>query len=175
MDIKELEIKDSFFIRPKQFNDSRGLFYESWQKKRYQEITNLDFVQDNLSYSEKNVLRGMHYQVEHPIGQLVWLIDGVILDVLVDLRQDSPTFKKITTKELQKGEQIYMPPGIAHGFCVLSDSATVHYKCTEFYYPNDEGGIHVHSLGIDWPIQNPIISDKDQSLPPIDEAQIPKA
>jgi dTDP-4-dehydrorhamnose 3,5-epimerase len=156
-------------IKPKVFKDERGFFLETWQKKRYKEIgIKEDFVQDNWSRSSKGVLRGLHYQIEHPQGKLVSVRTGKVLDVAVDIRKDSRTFGQWYGQELtdENNLQMYVPPGFAHGFCVLSDFADFNYKCTNYYCPKDESGImwNDSELNIDWKIKNPIISEKDLAL-----------
>lgn len=154
-------------IEPTMFKDERGYFYESWQQTRYSDAGIKDtFVQDNHSLSKKDVLRGLHYQIQHPLGQLIWLTEGKIFDVGIDLRPQSPTFKQWLIIELDANnpKQLYLPPGFAHGFCVLSDQAAVHYKCTDYYYPEDECGLLWNDLPIQWPINCPIISKKDQAF-----------
>lgn len=156
-------------IKPRVFKDERGFFLETWQKERYQEIgIREDFVQDNWSRSTKGVLRGLHFQKEHPQGKLVSVRSGKVFDVAVDIRKDSPTFGQWFGEELSEDNhlQMYVPSGFAHGFCVLSETANFVYKCTEYYYPNDEGGIlfNDETLAIDWPINEGSIvtSDKDK-------------
>jgi dTDP-4-dehydrorhamnose 3,5-epimerase len=159
-------------IEPTVFKDERGYFYECWQQSRYSAIgIKEEFVQDNRSVSTKGVLRGLHFQITHPLGQLIWLTEGKIFDVGVDLRYDSPTYKQWLSIELhaESLKQIYLPPGFAHGFCVLSDQAAVHYKCTDYYYPEDECGLLWNDLPINWPINCPIISEKDQHFLPLVE------
>jgi len=163
-------------IQPKVFGDSRGYFLESWSKKDYEiaGIT-LPFVQDNQSYSKKGVLRGLHFQKTHPQGKLVRAIEGEIFDVAVDIRVDSKTYGKWHSVILsgEKHNQFYIPPGFAHGFLVLSETALFSYKCTDFYYPDDEGGIiwNDPEIGIKWENSNTefILSDKDKLLPVLKE------
>lgn len=167
MEIIPTSFEELFILKPKVFNDERGMFYESFRKKNYKEYgIKEEFVQDNISFSQKNVLRGLHYQNYQ--GQLITVIYGTIFDVLVDLRSMSKTFKKYFSIELSSDyvQQVYMPPGFAHGFCVLSDFAIISYKCTEYYDPLQEIGIiwNDAEIGIKWPIKNPIISMKDQKF-----------
>jgi dTDP-4-dehydrorhamnose 3,5-epimerase len=161
-------------IEPKLFEDSRGFFLESFQVDRYRDggmPTN--FIQDNHSRSSKGVLRGMHFQINRPQAQIVTVIRGHIYDVCVDLRFNSSTFGDWYGIELfEKGRsQIYMEPGFAHGFCVLSDWADIHYKVSEIYNPLDEGGIRWDDpdVNIVWPIKNPIVSDRDSGYPSLKE------
>jgi len=157
-------------VAPRVFADSRGFFLETYQADRFREAGIPDvWVQDNLSFSTQNVLRGLHYQIENPQAKLVQAITGEIFDVVVDLRAGSPTFGKWEGVRLS-GEnhlQLYVPRGFAHGFCVLSGAAHVQYKCSDFYQPHDEGGIlwADPDIGILWPVSEPIVSPKDQALP----------
>jgi len=162
------EIPGVIFIEPKVFGDSRGWFVESWNKEKYEQIgINENFVQDNISYSRHGVIRGLHYQKPYTQGKLIFVLHGEIWDVVVDLRTDSPTFKKWKAFKLtgEKKEQLYIPRGMAHGFCVLSDEVIFQYKCTDKYSPNDEKGIRWddNELLIPWPVEDPIISDKDKN------------
>jgi len=157
-------------IQPDVYGDERGFFLETWQQKRYKEIgIKEDFVQDNWSRSAKGVLRGLHFQQESPQGKLVSVRTGKVFDVAVDIRKDSHTFGKWVGEELSDENhlQLYVPPGFAHGFCVLSDKADFVYKCTNYYSPDDEAGIiwNDATIGIEWPVQNPVVSEKDKLLP----------
>lgn len=171
MEVVKTEIDGVLLIKPKIFGDSRGFFVETWQKHRYEECgIDLGFVQDNHSRSTKKILRGLHFQKEHPQGKLVMVSYGEVFDVAVDLRKNSPTYGKWTGAILtaENQHQLWLPPGMAHGFVVLSDIAHFHYKCTDFYHPNDEGSIRWNDpdIGIDWPIDFiPILSDKDERAP----------
>ncbi|WP_406672645.1 dTDP-4-dehydrorhamnose 3,5-epimerase [Natronospira sp.] len=156
-------------IKPDVYTDDRGFFLETWQKERYKEIgIEEEFVQDNWSRSTRGVLRGLHYQKEHPQGKLVSVRRGCIFDVAVDIRPDSPTFGEWYGEELSDENylQLYIPPGFAHGFAVLSEVCDFDYKCTDYYRPGDEGGIKWidETLNIDWKVENPIVSKKDQEL-----------
>ena len=162
-------LPDLLVIKPKVFKDERGFFLETWQKNKNKKIgLDQDFVQENWSRSTFGILRGLHFQVKHPQGKLVSVHNGKVFDVAVDLRKESKTYGKWYGLELSDENhlQMYVPPGFAHGFCVLSDVADFVYKCTDYYYPNDESGIiwNDTSLNIKWPIKNPIISDKDSIL-----------
>lgn len=165
--------KGLIIIEPRIFNDSRGYFYESYQDKRYGELGIPPFVQDNFSHSQRNTLRGLHYQLPSAQGKLVGVTQGEVWDVVVDIRQDSPTFKQWFGIHLseQNHIQMYVPPGFAHGFCVLSETANFYYKCTDYYNPATEKGIiwNDSELNIPWPLQNPIISSKDLLLPSLSE------
>lgn len=157
-------------IKPMVFKDPRGFFIETWQRKKYQDIgIDVNFVQDNWSRSTKGVLRGLHYQINNPQGKLVSVKSGSVLDVAVDIRKNSSTFGKWHCEILSENNflQMYVPPGFAHGFCVLSDTADFNYKCTDYYNPKDEGGIRFDDpqLDIDWQIKHPIVSSKDEKLP----------
>lgn len=157
-------------IEPKVFTDSRGFFLETYQEQRYSHHgIGSRFVQDNTSYSRKGVLRGLHYQIGRPQGKLVWVLKGEIFDVVVDIRKSSPTFGKWFGMFLSESglKQLFIPEGFAHGFCVTSDEAIFCYKCTDYYSPSDERGIRWDdpTLSIDWPVANPIVSEKDQGLP----------
>ena len=156
-----------FIIEPQIFQDSRGCFFESWLSEAYQKAGIQEkFVQDNISTSSKGVLRGLHFQKNQ--GQLVTVVWGKVFDVVVDIRPESSTYKKYFSMELsdQLFQQVYMPPGFAHGVCVVSDQAIIHYKCTQYYDPTQEGGIlwSDPEIGIPWPIQNPLLSEKDKSF-----------
>ncbi|MDO5555876.1 MAG: dTDP-4-dehydrorhamnose 3,5-epimerase [Clostridia bacterium] len=160
-------------IKPTVFNDNRGYFMETYNKKDFEEIgITTDFVQDNQSKSTKGVLRGLHFQINHPQSKLVRVIKGEVYDVAVDLREDSLTYGKyfgILLSEENK-LQFFIPKGFAHGFLVISDEAEFVYKCDDFYHSGDEGGIifNDENIGINWPfekidgIENIIISDKDK-------------
>lgn len=170
MQIEHTKIADLLIIKPKIFGDARGFFCETWHKDRYAELGIANFVQDNLSLSSKNVLRGLHLQSPSSQGKLVSVLLGEIFDVAVDVRYGSPTFGEwvgvILNSETK--HQFWLPPGFAHGFCVLSDLAYVHYKCTEnVYSPTDELGIAWNDpeLNINWPTNSPVLSDKDQVYP----------
>lgn len=163
------EFQGIIFIEPSIFGDSRGFFLESWSIEKYAKLGIKEtFKQDNLSYSKKNCLRGLHFQINNPQGQLVWVSQGEIFDVCVDIRPSSKTFGQWFSKILSSNQmnQVYMPPGFAHGFYVLSDEAYVNYKCTEVYKGNNEGGIFWQDdmLNIDWPCEDPIISERDMSF-----------
>ena len=157
-------------LEPKRFTDNRGFFLESFEKERYREagITE-DFVQDNHSRSIKNVLRGLHFTRNKPQAQLLTVIRGKIFDVVVDIRQGSPTYGQWFGTELgdEGPRQIYMVHGFAHGFCVLSDVADLHYKVNQRYDPIDDGGLcwNDPTVGIIWPIKDPVISKRDRDHP----------
>tara|TARA_B100001123_G_C15134163_1_gene956634 strand:- start:146 stop:709 length:564 start_codon:yes stop_codon:yes gene_type:complete len=174
MEITKLEIPGVVLIKPDRFEDSRGYFFESYSKRKYQEIgINEDLLQDNVSFSKQHVLRGLHFQSSNVQGKLVYALQGRVFDVAVDIRKGSPTFKKWVSCELSDKNrmQLWVPPGFAHGFCVLSQSALFCYKCSNYYDPESEVSLAWNDpkIGINWPIDNPILSDKDNNLPSIDE------
>lgn len=167
MQIINSKLQGVMLIQPDIFADSRGFFMESYNKKRYEEAgLKIDFVQDNISKSGKGTIRGLHYQIgEYAQGKLCYAIIGKVLDVAVDIRFGSPTFGNYLSVELteEKKNQIWIPPGFAHGFAVISDEAVFCYKCSAFYNKNYERTINYNDpdLKIGWNIENPIISEKD--------------
>jgi dTDP-4-dehydrorhamnose 3,5-epimerase len=160
------QLQGLVILEPKVFGDDRGFFMETWNLRKYQDagIRN-PFVQDNISVSRRGTLRGLHFQNPNPQGKLVSVLQGEVLDLVVDIRRRSPTFGKSEAIQLScdNKRQFYIPPGFAHGFLVLSDTAMFHYKCTEFYSPKDEMTIRWNdpALCIQWPMDNPIVSEKD--------------
>ncbi|MGA8180952.1 MAG: dTDP-4-dehydrorhamnose 3,5-epimerase [Desulfobacterales bacterium] len=181
MNIVTTSIEGLLIIEPKIFKDRRGFFMETYNRQEYEAAGITDsFVQDNLSYSLKNTVRGLHFQIRHSQAKLVQAIFGEIFDVAVDLRSGSATFGKWTGKRLsdKNGHQMYIPKGFAHGFCVLSESALFSYKCSDFYAPDDEGGIiwSDQDINIKWPVEDPVISEKDKQHPKLSSlssAQLP--
>ncbi|MCL4150496.1 UNVERIFIED_CONTAM: hypothetical protein GTU68_019792 [Idotea baltica] len=170
MEVLETTIPDVKLLKPKLFGDDRGFFMESYNQKTLAELCGLtvDFVQDNHSRSSKNVLRGLHYQLEHAQGKLVRVVSGEVFDVAVDLRQKSPTFGQWAGAILSDKNHhlLYVPPGFAHGFVVLSDTADFLYKTTDYYAPEHEQCIlwNDPDVGIDWPMDGePSLSAKDQA------------
>ncbi|HCM4285077.1 dTDP-4-dehydrorhamnose 3,5-epimerase [Klebsiella quasipneumoniae] len=168
MKVIDTKIADVKIIEPKVFGDSRGFFLETFEKKRYQEMLNIeyDFVQDNHSRSTKGVLRGLHYQTQNAQGKLVRVVRGEVFDVAVDIRPNSPTYGEwqgVILSEENKN-QFWIPPGLAHGFLVLSDIADFEYKCTDYYNPGFEGCLiwNDPDVGIKWPELTPLLSEKDQ-------------
>ena len=167
MKIVKTRLNDCVIIEPKVFGDERGFFLETFHTSRYADLIgiSLPFVQDNHSRSSKNVLRGLHFQKKKPQGKLVRVVRGEVFDVAVDIRKDSNTFGHwegvILSEENKK--QFWVPPGFAHGFVVLSEIADFEYKCTDYYDSSDEGSILWSDidLGINWPLEDPILSDKD--------------
>lgn len=171
--VEPTHITDVLLITPKVFKDSRGYFLESFNNKHLP----FNFVQDNQSYSEKNTIRGLHYQVVKPQGKLVRAIKGRILDVAVDIRKDSPTFKQYVAVELSSDnfKQLYVPEGFAHGFSVLSDEAEVLYKTTDYWYKEHERSINFNDpeLNIDWKLEGvSILSDKDKDAVFLKDAEL---
>lgn len=170
MKVVSTNIPEVLIIEPRIFPDSRGYFYESYQKNRYRENgIPADFVQDNLSYSVRGTLRGLHYQHPQPQAKLVQVVQGEIYDVAVDIRKNSPSFGQwvgVVLNEDNK-QQLFIPEGFAHGFAVLSPTAVFTYKCSDYYAPGCEGGVAWNDpdLGIKWPIDDPILSDKDSNYP----------
>jgi len=171
MKFNKTPLEGFIVIEPDCFQDDRGFFLETYQKERYREAGITDyFVQDNQSRSKKNILRGMHFQIKHPQAQIVTVMRGHIFDVGVDLRQNSKTFGQWFGVELsddRKQRQVYMAPGFAHGFYVLSDYVDLHYKVTEFYNPDDEGGLLYSDpdIGIIWPNVKVNVHKRDAKYP----------
>jgi dTDP-4-dehydrorhamnose 3,5-epimerase len=167
MNVIKTKLDDCVIIEPKVFGDERGFFLETFQSERYLEMAkiSLPFIQDNHSRSSRGVLRGLHFQKTKPQGKLVRVVRGKVYDVAVDMRKDSLTFGQWESVILSEDNktQLWVPPGFAHGFVVLSDTADFEYKCTDFYDPSDEGSIlwNDPELNIPWPIDNPSLSDKD--------------
>jgi dTDP-4-dehydrorhamnose 3,5-epimerase len=170
MKILSSSLPEILIIEPSVFQDERGFFMETYQQRRYTEagIESI-FVQDNLSRSVHGTLRGLHYQVKHVQAKLIQVIEGTIFDVALDIRRGAPSYGQWTSIHLSADNkrQLFVPQGFAHGFCVLSESAQVVYKCTDYYAAEDEGGVlwSDPELAIDWPIETPILSDKDSRLP----------
>ena len=166
MNLRKTELDGVLIIEPHVFKDQRGYFFETYQRQRYGDAGIVtDFVQDNLSFSKKGTLRGLHYQHPHEQAKLVQVVQGEVFDVVVDIRHDSPTFGKWIGQYLsdENKKQLFVPEGFAHGFCVLSDTALFDYKCSDFYAPDCEGGIlwSDPDVAIDWSVESPIVSDKD--------------
>lgn len=157
-------------LEPDRFEDARGFFLESFEQERYHALGIAEeFVQDNHSRSRRNVLRGLHFTKNKPQSQIMTVIRGRVFDVVVDIRKDSPTFGKWFGTELsdEGPRQIYMAHGFAHGFCVLSDYADLHYKVSQRYDPNDDGGLRWNDpdVGIEWRVSTPVISERDRNHP----------
>lgn len=168
MNLVKTPLKDAFIIEPSIFSDKRGFFLETHNTKEWKK-NGLDFtfVQDNHSYSEQNILRGLHFQFTKPQGKLVRVTNGEVFDVAVDLRRSSETFGKWygVTLSAKNKKQFWIPPGFAHGFYVMSHNADFEYKCTDYYDKDDEGCIlwNDKSINIKWPCENPILSEKDNN------------
>ena len=174
MKITTTALPGVLIIEPKAFGDARGFFLETFQSERYAKTgITLPFVQDNHSRSQRGVLRGLHLQRNRPQGKLVSVSRGSVFDVAVDIDPQSATFGEYVGIELSDDNhlQLWIPPGYAHGFCVLSEVADFQYKCTDFYYPEDEAGIiwNDPDVNIAWPLDNPLLSEKDQKLPRLRE------
>lgn len=170
MHVEETALPGVLVISPRIFSDQRGFFQQSYHEKQYFEAgIRTRFVQDNFSRSVSGTLRGLHYQLNHSQAKLVSVIRGEVLDVVVDIRRGSPTFGKTLAIQLsgESRQQLYIPRGFAHGFCVLSGSADFFYKCDDFYTPGDEYGIlwSDAALGIEWPEMKMKLSEKDLMLP----------
>jgi len=174
MNVIETALPGVVIIEPKVFGDHRGFFLESYQEERYREAgIDAAFVQDNHSRSARGVLRGLHFQKTRPQGKLVRVTRGEVFDVAVDIDPASPTFGQHVSVLLndENNRQFYVPPGYAHGFCVVSEIADFQYKCTDYYDPSDEGGLlwNDPDIAIDWPIDEPRLSEKDQHNPRLSE------
>ncbi len=165
-------------IVPRVFSDERGFFMETWQSKMFCEnVVDIEFVQDNFSQSSKGTLRGLHYQIEQPQGKLVRVVSGEVFDVAVDMRKSSPNFGK-WVGEILSGDnkhQLWVPPGFAHGFFVMSEKAEFEYKCTDYYAPTHERSVRWDDadIGIDWPIdpgEQPVLSPKDEAASSLSDA-----
>ena len=170
MKVTETVLPGVFIIEPKIFPDARGFFVETYNKERYAACgIDVDFVQDNLSFSSKGVLRGLHYQNPQSQGKLVYVLQGEVWDVAVDIRQGSAHFGEWTAVRLSSDnkKQLYIPPGFAHGFCVLSETALFGYKCSDYYHKESEVGFRWddHLINISWPIGAPVLSERDLKLP----------
>ncbi len=174
MQVVATELPGLLVIEPRCLHDQRGFFIESFQAERYREKGIVDqFVQDNHSRSRRGVLRGLHFQIKQPQAQIVTVIRGRIFDAAVDLRRGSPTFGRWYGVELgdEGPRQLYMAPGFAHGFCVLSDFADLHYKVSGVYDRGDEGGLlwNDPDVCISWPIVTPIVSERDSAYPALQQ------
>jgi dTDP-4-dehydrorhamnose 3,5-epimerase len=174
MEFRRLSLDGVVLVTPNVIHDERGFFLETYHRDKYAAGGIPEtFVQDNQSFSRQAVLRGLHAQLQYPQGKLVRAILGEIFDVAVDIRPGSPTFGKWVGEVLSgdNARQLYVPPGFAHGFCVLSDNAYVQYKCTDVYRPGDEIGVvwNDPEIGIDWPIADPVLNEKDRKAPRLAE------
>jgi dTDP-4-dehydrorhamnose 3,5-epimerase len=177
VNVVETELPGVLIIEPRVFGDARGFFMESWNGARYEEhgvpAAELRFVQDNLSFSAYGVLRGLHFQNPRAQGKLVSVLQGEVFDVAVDIRVGSPTFGRWTgvTLSAENKRQFWVPPDFAHGFVVTGESALFSYKCTDYYAPEYDGSVlwDDPAIGIEWPIENPTLSEKDRAAPPLNE------
>ncbi len=175
MKVTETALSGVLMIEPRVFPDDRGFFLETWSQENYRALgIDLPFVQDNQSRSTRGVLRGLHYQTIQPQGKLVSVSRGAVFDVAADINPNSSTFGQYVGVELSDDNhrQLYIPPGYAHGFCVLSETADFSYKCTDYYCPEGEKGIiwNDSDLSIQWPVEHPLISAKDSQLPTLRES-----
>ena len=181
MEATKTALEEVILVTPKVWSDSRGFFLESFNKEGFRKAgLPTEFVQDNHSRSRANVLRGLHYQIGKPQGKLVSVVRGRIFDVAVDIRLGSPTFGKWVSAVLDddKRQCLWIPPGFAHGFCAMTDNVDVVYKCTDYYDQPSERGIRWDDpmLGIKWPVEHPILSEKDAGYRPFspDEPDLPR-
>ncbi len=170
MIIEETDLPGVLILEPKVFLDDRGYFLETWNSTRYEQVgISGPFVQDNISFSKKGILRGLHFQYPQSQGKLIQVLSGEVLDVVVDIRVGSPTYGQWIGEVLSESNhrQMYVPPGLAHGYCVTSETALFLYKCTDFYNPATEHGIiwNDPDIGIEWPVAQPVLSVKDAVYP----------
>ena len=180
MEYVRLDVPDMVLIKPQVFGDDRGFFMETFRQNEFEDkVSNLRFVQDNHSLSKRGTLRGLHYQINQPQGKLVRVISGEVFDVGVDLRKSSPTFGNWSgvTLSSENKEILWVPPGFAHGFYVLSDRAEFEYKCTDYYAPEHERSIQWDDpdIGIDWPLLSgslPLLSSKDRAGVSFKDAEV---
>jgi dTDP-4-dehydrorhamnose 3,5-epimerase len=180
MEFEPTAIPDVVLIRPKVFGDARGFFLESWEERKFAAAgIDAHFVQDNHSRSGRHILRGLHYQIQHPQGKLVRVVSGAVFDVAVDIRRSSPTFGRWVgvTLSAENHHMLWVPPGFAHGFVVLSDSADFLYRCTDFYAPQHERAVlwNDPDLGVKWPLPpgaEPVLSTKDAAAKHLREAEV---
>jgi dTDP-4-dehydrorhamnose 3,5-epimerase len=177
MNVSNATLPGIVVIEPPVFADDRGFFLETWHQVRYQKCgLPANFVQDNLSFSVYGTLRGLHFQHPNDQGKLVYVLQGEIFDVAVDIRVGSQTFGQWASIVLSETNklQVYVPEGFAHGFCVTSKNALVGYKCTDFYNPTTEGGVlwNDPALGIPWPVATPTLSEKDRAYPRLQEISL---
>ena len=170
MKVSETALPGVLLVEPQVFGDARGFFYESFHEAKYREAgIDRHFVQSNVSRSARGVLRGLHYQWPNPQGKLIGVLEGEVYDVAVDIRQGSPSFGRSVGVMLSADNhrQLWIPEGFAHGFCVVSEFATFSYQCTALYDPKADAAIcwNDAAFGIDWPVSNPLLSDKDAKAP----------
>jgi len=178
MKVTESRLKGVLLIKPRVFEDPRGFFLETYNRDRYRDHgIDAEFVQDNYARSTRGILRGMHYQIKHSQAKLVSVPEGEVFDVVVDLRKDCPTFGQWEgfTLSSKNKHQLFVPRGFAHGYCVISETADFMYKCTDFYHPEDEGGLiwNDPKVGIEWPIEDPVLSEKDQNNSTLEKILLP--
>lgn len=177
MQFLKTDLPGVILIEPKVFEDARGFFMETYHRPRFAAAgIDVEFVQDNHSLSRRGTLRGLHYQLRYPQGKLVRVVRGEIFDVAVDIRRSSPTFGKwwgVTLSEANR-RQVYIPPGLAHGFCVTSEAAEVVYKCTDVYRPEDERTVlwNDPAIGVKWPVEGVLVSEKDARGVRLAEAEV---
>ena len=174
MKVESLKIPGMILITLKKHGDDRGFFMETYRESLFARFgIHEKFVQDSRSLSKKNILRGMHYQIKKPQGHMVSVMRGKIFDVGVDLRKNSPTFGQWCGVELsaENPQQLFLPPGVAHGFCTLDDENEIYYKCTDYYNAEDEGGLLWcdPTINIQWPLANPITNARDNAFPALSE------
>lgn len=174
MKVTPTKLPEVLLIEPQIFQDARGAFMESWNARRYAEVgIEADFVQENISRSSRGVLRGIHLQHPKAQGKLMHVLHGEVFDVAIDLRRGSPNFGDWVgvTLSAENGHQLWVPPGFYHGFCVTSETAVFVYKCTDFYAPDAEIGLIWNDprIAVSWPMENPILSEKDSKLPTLAE------
>ena len=177
MEVIKTNINGVLLVKPDVYKDERGFFMETFSQKKYiAHGIEATFLQDNYSHSKKNTIRGLHYQLEHPQGKLVRVVSGSVQDFAVDIRIDSPTFGEHFMVELNDKEhlQLYMPPGIAHGFFVNSDSVDFEYKCTDYYYPDDQYGVLFSDpeLGLGIPLDDIVTSKQDKEFLPLNKIKL---
>lgn len=170
MNVTHLALPGALLIAPRRFPDHRGVFWESWNDERYREAgIPGPFVQDNAAVSVAGVIRGLHYQWPNPQGKLVQVVEGSVVDVIVDLRRGSPTFGEwlAETLDADSGRQLWVPEGFAHGYAVTSPRAVLLYKCTRAYDPSADRAVRYNdpTLGVEWPVTDPILSEKDRAAP----------
>jgi len=166
MNVRETKLPGVLILEPKVFSDERGFFLETWNSRRYEGVGITEhFVQDNVAFSKKGVLRGLHFQYPQSQGKLVQVLSGEVMDVAVDIRVGSAAFGRWVSEILSEANhrQMYVPPGFAHGYCVLSETAIFSYKCTDYYNLSTESGIiwNDPDLDIGWPVKEPVLSPKD--------------
>lgn len=176
MNVIETNLPGVLILEPSVFGDARGFFLETYNQARYHEYGLPAFVQDNLSYSKRSVLRGLHFQEPNPQGKLVYVLGGEVFDVAVDIRVGSPTFGEWVGVRLstENKRQLYIPEGFAHGFVTTSNAALFSYKCTAYYDPKTEHSIlwNDTDIGISWPVDAPVLSDKDEAALPLREVPV---